>query len=178
MKIKIASLLLLTASITFAQQKEETKKFPLTHAFGFNAGRTTGLGLSYQAYYKNIYGFQLSAAPYIAAENDQKLNFGFAGLYKLRDRDRVDFLSYVGVNYIYTRFVGYDNYVYDPNNQNYVYTEKVVTNNQVNIGLGLGFEYNTKKDITLSLLGGYGGFSTNNVWSVLPTIEASIFYKL
>lgn len=178
MKIKIVTFLLLSTLFAFSQTEDNSKKCPLSHAFGFNLGRTTGIGLSYQAYYKNSYGFQLSAAPYIASENDQRLNFGFAGLYKLRDRDRVDFLSYVGVNYIYTRFENTSNYVFDPINQTYNYTQSIVTNNQINLGLGLGFEYNTKKDITLSLLGGYGGFSTNNKWSVLPTIEASIFYKL
>ena len=37
---------------------------------------------------------------------------------------------------------------------------------------------NTKKDITVSLLGGYGVFKTDSYWSVKPTIEASIFYNL
>jgi hypothetical protein len=177
MKIKILSVLFLGSTLCFAQEKEQ-KKCELTHAFGFNAGMTTGLGLSYQTYYKNKIGFQLSAAPYIASADDQKLNFGFAGLYKLRDRERVDFLSYVGVNYIYSREIVYG-YFQDPNNYyNYVNTTSVANKNQVNIGLGLGFEYNTKKDITMSLLAGYGGYSTNDRWEVKPTIEASIFYNL
>ncbi|MFZ9846877.1 MAG: hypothetical protein ACO3EE_01845 [Flavobacteriales bacterium] len=178
MKIKILSILFLSSTLCFAQEKEQ-KKCALTHAFGFNAGMTTGLGLSYQMYANNKIGFQLSAAPFITSADDQTLNFGFAGLYKLRDKERVDFLSYVGVNYIYSRYVS-EYYVSDPVDfyKPGYYEQQVSNTNKLNLGLGLGFEYNTKKNITLSLLGGYGVFKTNNYWSVKPTIEASIFYSL
>jgi|APGre2960657468_1045069.scaffolds.fasta_scaffold00497_11 hypothetical protein len=175
MKIKILSFLFLCSALCFAQEKEQ-KKCELTHSFGFNAGMTTGIGLSYQMYAKNKIGFQLSAAPFLTSSDDQKLNFGFAGLYKLRDKERVDFLSYVGVNYIYSRSPEY-NYIYD--DSYYGYPQQTVKNtNQLNLGMGLGFEYNTQRNITLSLLGGYGAFKTNIYWSVKPTIEASIFYNL
>ena len=175
MTIKILSILFLSSTLSFAQENEQ-KKCELTHSFGFNAGRTTGIGLSYQMYSKNKIGFQLSAAPFITSANDQTLNFGFAGLYKLRDKERVDFLSYVGVNYIYSREEVYV-YYQDAYN-NYYSSTNVKTTNKLNMGLGLGFEYNTKKDITVSLLGGYGVFKTDSYWSVKPTIEASIFYNL
>lgn len=175
MKIKLLSTFLLASTLCFAQVNDEQKKSALTHSFGFNAGMTTGLGLSYQMYCKNKIGFQLSAAPYVTSANNQRLNFGFAGLYKLRDKERVDFLSYVGINYVYQRSEAYYA-LYDSGN--YFEETKIINDNSINIGLGLGFEYNTKKNITMSLMGGYGGFSKNNLWSVRPTIEASIFYNL
>lgn len=130
--------------------RKRTKKIELTHAFGFNAGMTTGIGLSYQMYCKNKHGFQLSAAPFITSSDDQKLNFGFAGLYKLRDKERVDFLSYVGINYIYSRYVS-EYYSSDLG----TYEKNVSNTNQLNLGMGLGFEYNTKKSPLVIQLTGF-----------------------
>lgn len=149
MKIKILSILFLSSMLCFAQEKEQ-KKCELTHAFGFNAGMTTGIGLSYQMYSKNKIGFQLSAAPFITSSDDQKLNFGFAGLYKLRDKERVDFLSYVGINYIYSRYVS-EYYSSDLG----TYEKNVSNTNQLNLGMGLGFEYNTKKSPLVIQLTGF-----------------------
>ncbi len=149
MKNKILSILFLSSMLCFAQEKEQ-KKCELTHAFGFNAGMTTGIGLSYQMYSKNKIGFQLSAAPFITSSDDQKLNFGFAGLYKLRDKERVDFLSYVGIKYIYSRYVS-EYYSSDLG----TYEKNVSNTNQLNLGMGLGFEYNTKKSPLVIQLTGF-----------------------
>jgi hypothetical protein len=173
MKTKLISFLamVLMSTSVFAQKADTTKKSHLTHSFGFNAGTTTGVGLSYQMYVKNKYGLQFTASPYILSVDNQRLNFGLTGLYKIRDREYVDFISYLSLNYIYTRQPGYS-YV------NYTYQDVVSNISQVNIGTGIGFEFDTKRNFKFSIMGGFAGYSTNNIWQVLPCIESSLFYVL
>ena len=168
----ITAMLLLSAGV-FAQEKEKEKKCELNHAFGFNVGSTSGIGLSYQLWHKQKCAMQLTAGPRLASVDDQNLNFGLAGIYKLRDKNRVDFLAYGAVNYIYKR--GYPSVTdYNWNSVEY----KVSNFNKVNIGVGIGFEFNIAGDFYLNAMGGYGAYSTNNMWRLSPAGEASIFYKL
>ncbi len=173
MKTKFFSFLaiVLMSTSAFAQKTDTTKKCQLTHSFGFNAGTTTGVGLSYQMYIKNKYGIQFTAAPYVRSVDDQTLNFALTGLYKIRDREYVDFISYLSLNYIYTRQSGYSYF-------DYTYDYGVKNINQLNIGTGIGFEFDTKRNFKFSIMGGFAGYSTDNKWQVLPCIESSLFYVL
>jgi len=173
MKTKLLSIatMLLMSVTAFAQENE--KKCELNHAFGFNVGSTTGIGLSYQLWHKQKCALQLTAGPRITNENDQYLNFGLGGIYKLRDRNRVDFLTYGGVNFIHTRGIEYDYSGPYYGNNSYI-----KTTNQVNVGAGIGFEFNLAGDFYVNAMGGFGAYSTNNRWSLLPAGEISLFYKL
>ena len=173
MRTKLFSfLMILMMSTSVFAQKKDTAKCALSHAFGFNAGTTTGVGLSYQMYSKNKIGFQVTAAPFIYSEDNQRLNFALTGLYKLRDRDYVDFVSYASLNYIYVRE---PSYTYD---YNYNYFQTVSNTNKINVGAGIGFEFDMKKYFKMSVMGGFAGYSTNNRWQLLPSIEGSLFYTL
>ncbi|MCX6180456.1 MAG: hypothetical protein NT150_00820 [Bacteroidetes bacterium] len=180
MKSTVFSLItiLMMSTSAFAQKKEAAKS-NLTHSFGFNAGTTTGIGLSYQMYHKNKIGFQVTASPFVYSVDDQKLNFAATGLYKMRDKEYVDFVSYLSLNYIYSRNPSYEFVPYnvnDPYGGGYYST--IINTNQVNIGTGFGFEFDTKRDFKFSIMGGFAGYSTNNIWRVLPCIESSLFYTL
>ncbi|MFM7022821.1 MAG: hypothetical protein ACKOXB_07555 [Flavobacteriales bacterium] len=170
MKTKFFSFIfLLLAGSAIGQS--DTSKCHLTHAFGFNAGTTTGIGLSYQMYHKNKCGLQFTASPFIYSADNQRLNFALTGLYKLRDREVVDFVSYASLNYIYIRQQSY--VFYDA-----IDTYPIVNTNKVNIGAGIGFEFDFKKNFKASLMGGFAGYGTDNKWQVLPSIESSLFYTL
>ena len=178
MKTTLFSFLAVTliSTAAFAQKQEDAKKCNLKHSFGFNLGTTTGVGLSYQMHVDKVLTLQLTAAPYYTSKFNQNYNTGLAGIFKLKDREYVDFISYVGVNYIYSTDMQ-ANYFLDSNNQ-YVYVESVAVTTKLNIGAGIGFQFDTKRDFTFALMGGYAGYSTNSAWSLSPSIEGSLFYNL
>lgn len=182
MKTSIISfvIMILFFISTVYGQKEETKTYEklYKHSFGVGAGFTTGLGLSYR-YFPKKYGFQLNVAPYY--ENygkDAFVSGGLTILCNLSENRNNCVYAYLGNHYLYYSLREYKtDYVWDPITQQYIYSTSEHTNKrtELNTGLGFGFEFNTKKRVTLNIMAGYAQY--NSFEKLFFTGELALYYR-
>lgn len=136
---------------------------------GLAAGATTGMGLSYRAWYKKI-GVQASFLPVISQSNNW-ISSGLTFIYKIRDNRSVNFFIYEG-NHVITKSKWETKLINSYNTIN-IKTQET----SLNIGLGIGFEFPIKEFFGLNILGGYGIYDLTNKWETRPTGEIGLFYK-
>ena len=174
--ILLAVTLFITLSLP-AQDKANT----ISHAFGYNAGFTTGVGLSYQMMVNNKWGLQLSGTPFIFSPQQHWISAGGTGIYKIRDRKKVDLAAYVGIHLISSRTTVI---MYNPSDDttkvpmDYVGQPETKTVNHLNVGAGIGFEFDLGSSFYFNLMGGFGAYNLSKIVQVYPSLETSLFYKL
>ncbi|MFZ9848771.1 MAG: hypothetical protein ACO3EE_11570 [Flavobacteriales bacterium] len=168
MKTKITTIIaLLTLSATvFAQKQDSLSNTTISHSVGFNFGTTTGKGLAYQIGINKL-SFQIAGHPLIQ-EQEKHYDVGLSAMYKFRDKKYVDLLTYIAANYIYNRDEGYQ---YGETKAPDIITKKT------NMGAGLGFEFDTRNNISFKLLGGYGAYISEKSYEIAPSIETSVLYN-
>lgn len=161
------------------EKSEKTEHQKLyTQSLGIGAGFTTGLGVSYR-YFPKKAGFQLNLAPYY--ENYGKEAFISAGLtflFNLAENKYNAVYAYFGNHLLHTSFQkNKDEYVYNPLTQQFEYFTENTTKVRdiINSGIGLGFEFSTKKRVTLNLMGGYAQYNTFE--RLFFTGELALFYR-
>lgn len=171
MKYLVLTISLLVCSIyVYSQNTTENKH---SHQLGLSAGFTTGVGFSYRHWNNNL-GFQITTIPIKIEEewtdlsgirnfysnfpiflfnNKTFISLGLTGLYSLKEFSSYKVLSYLGNHFL-------------------IREEFVIYN--VGAGLGISFE----KKIGFTLMVGYQGYDLTESFSLLPTIEVSLLYKL
>ncbi len=147
----------------FAQEAENNEVIDLSNELGMHAGFTTGVGLSFR-HWSGKYGFQLTAIP-LKADDFKFVSLGVTGLYSLNNKKYTRFYLYFGNHLLIdSSFDGWDGEYYD-------------TETRYNVGFGTGFEVGRKVRYTIML--GYGGYNiTDSDYSLLPTIETGLYFKL
>lgn len=143
------------------------------HEFGFNAGATTGIGLSYR-YWPNKTGFQITALP-IKTEDETFINVGLAGLHTFYDSRLTRFFGYLGSSYVVEDYMVYE-YVY---NSGTGYYDEIVDNEhntKLNIGFGPGFAFGSR--VRINIMAGYGFYDILGDFNIFPTGEIGLFFRL
>jgi hypothetical protein len=163
---KLLSFLLafMLIAVTYAQDDiEEIDLRDRSNEIGMHAGFTTGMGLSYR-HWSGKFGVQLTAIP-IKAQDFQFISGGLTGLYSLTNKKYYRFFLYLG-NHI---LISDETFGLDG-------TTDVTT--MYNIGFGPGFEVGTK--VRFNIMVGYAGYDLLDApdYSLLPTIEMGLFFKL
>jgi hypothetical protein len=118
--------------------------------FGFSAGYTTGLGLTY-AYWPGKFGAQISFLP-ISTDNLDLISVAITPFYTLSKSKFIKSYLFMG---------------------NHLVTNK--TDTEYNIGFGPGIELGTR--VVYTLRGGIGLFDVTDTFSMLPTIEMGLYFK-
>lgn len=152
-------------------EKETKQKY---HALGFNAGFSTGLGLSHR-YQSYKHSFQTSFLP-IATNDLNFMNLGFRYAYDIRENNGTKFFGYLGHSAIYTMYKYYDTYYdIDNNPQNF---ERTTQNYRLVTGAGFGIDQELSKSTSLNFSGGYAYYirsASTNIFTL--TAEVGLFYK-
>jgi hypothetical protein len=138
--------------------------------FGFNAGPTTGLGLSYRHWFGKV-GFQLTGLP-IKTENATVYSAAFTALYNFYDAQHIRVYGFLGNHYFVTNEETtvdfWDNGTYSP----YTETSK---NESYNIGIGPGFAFGSV--VRFNLMAGYGFYDVLDEVKMFPTVEIGVYYN-
>jgi hypothetical protein len=148
----------------FAQHNTEPPKEPeYRNHFGIGAGFTTGIGFSYRYMAKKV-GFQVNVGPYVADHGDRVLaSFGLTLLKTISEARSIDFYAYLANCYNYDQKVIHSNpksyHIYD----------------SWNTGLGVGFEWDTRKRVVFDLMVGYAQYNTFE--TLFFTSEMALYYR-
>jgi hypothetical protein len=166
MKNKILALFiafLLSGTNLSAQEAENNEVINRSNELGMHAGFTTGLGLSFR-HWSDKFGVQITAIP-IKANDFQFISAGLTGMYSLSNQKYYRFYLYLG------------NHILLVNNST-TWDGRNVNENIYNIGFGPGFEVGRK--VRFNIMAGYGAYDLLNApdYSLLPTIEAGLYFKL
>jgi len=180
---KIILLISLVVSIalstTYGQETEKQVYEKIyKHSIGVGAGFTTACGISYR-YFPKKYGFQLNVAPYYQDYGkDAFVSAGLTLLCNLSENRNNCIYAYLGNHYLYYSLKrDVSEYVYDPILQtyNYQYRDTVNKHTELNTGIGFGFEFNTKKRVTLNIMAGYAQY--NSFEKLFFTGEIALYYR-
>lgn len=131
--------------------------------FGFHAGATTAIGLSYR-YWPGRAGFQLTALP-IKTHDLTFVSLGITALYSFHESRRTGFFAYLGNN------LNINNHYYDYNN-NYSDNRNKTA---YNIGFGPGFAFGTR--VRINIMAGYGFYDIFNELLIYPTGEIGLYFR-
>jgi hypothetical protein len=145
-----------TSTLITTTTLEKNQKY---HALGFNAGFSTGVGLSYRyQHYKHSYQFTIFP---LIAEDVFVLNLGGRYAYNFKEVNKTRFFGYIGHS-AGTSFNEYDD----------DYAIRLVT------GAGFGIEQDLTKNLSLNFGAGYAYYYYNFDDSKLTlTAELGLFYK-
>jgi hypothetical protein len=134
------------------------------HSIGIGVGMTTGWGLSYRFVPKKI-GFQINVFPWFSNYGKKaNTSFGLTILDKIHQGRNCNIYAYFGNHFYYTKnFDVMDSDYFD------------LTKSQYTSGVGLDFEYCTKKRVVLNIMAGLAQF--NSFEMVLPTFEGALYYR-
>ena len=149
-------------------EKETKQKY---HALGFNAGFSTGLGLSYR-YQSYKHSFQTSFLP-IATNDLNFMNLGLRYAYAIRANNGTKFFGYLGHSaaYISEKIYNYDYF-------NETGIERWEENYRFVTGAGFGIDQELSKSTSLNFSGGYAYYirsASTNIFTL--TAEVGLFYK-
>jgi hypothetical protein len=153
---------MLTAGL-FGQQVEVIN-VKHTQEFGFHAGATTGVGLSYR-YWPGKNGVQLTALP-IKTNDYVFINLGLTGLHTFYDSN-------------YFRFFGYMGSSISVNNDDFYYSDSNSSTDhhaRVNIGIGPGFAFGSR--VRFNIMAGYGFYDVLGQFNIYPTGEIGLYFRL
>lgn len=174
MKYLAISILLLLPLCGWAQNEErndDDNSNPFTNEVGFNAGGTTGVGLSYRHWF-NRFGLQVTGMP-LKIDNDIFISAGLTGLYSLRNTKYTRVYAYWGNQVFYLK-ESYYNYIGDQPILNYR-TDAFYCS-----GIGIGFSLGRVVAFNISV--GYAAYQLigagyHNGLSLLPTGEIGLFWR-
>lgn len=174
MKPLAISILLLLPLCVWAQDEElndDNNTNPFTNEVGFNAGGTTGIGLSYRHWFNRI-GLQVTAMPF-KLENDFFLSAGLTGLYSLRNTKYTRMYAYWGNHVFYLRESYYEQ-IGDQPILNYGSDTFYCS------GIGIGFSFGRVVAFNISV--GYAAYQAigwglgEGLW-LLPTAEIGVYWR-
>jgi len=131
--------------------------------FGFHAGATTGMGLSYR-YWPGKNGVQLTALP-IKTDDYVFINLGLTALHTFHDSEYFRFFGYLGSSVS----VNNDDYFNDSDSS----TDKTA---RVNIGIGPGFAFGSR--VRFNIMAGYGFYDVTGEFNIYPTAEIGLYFRL
>lgn len=156
----LAALLLSTGAFAQYGDSEISRK----HEFGFHAGATTGVGLSYR-YWPGKAGIQLTALP-IKTEDVTFINVGVTGLCRFYENHYFSFFGYLGSN-----LTTYDEYFdeydsYETSDETY----------KLNVGFGPGFGFGSR--VRFNVMAGYGFYDVTGKFNIYPTGEIGLYFRL
>ena len=163
-KISLFLVVLFITSIFYAQEnKTETDIITRSNELGIHAGFTTGLGLSFR-HWSDKLGVQLTAIP-IKSNDFQFISVGLTGLYSLSNSKYHRFFLYLGNHML----ISNDLISIDGVNESEI---------MYNLGFGPGFEVGKK--VRFNIMLGYAAYNLNNIpdYSLLPSIEMGLYFKL
>lgn len=167
-------ILLVTVIFTgsiFAQNAIEPKV--RANEFGFHAGATTGVGLSYR-YWPGKSGIQITALP-IKTSEVTYINFGITALRTFHDSRLIRFFGYLGSNVVVNNGQNYD-YWYDPYTDNFEETEDTGYKTRLNFGVGPGFAFGSR--VRVNIMAGYGFYDVLGEFNIYPTAEIGLYFRL
>ncbi len=147
----------------FGQYSEAPSK--LKHEFGFHAGSTTGIGLSYR-YWPAKGGIQLTALP-IKTDNSTFINVGLTGLCTFYETNYFHFFGYLGTS------VTANDYYFEEYEDNYNSND---VNYRLNVGFGPGFGFGSR--VRFNLMAGYGFYDVTGKFNIYPTGEIGLYFRL
>jgi hypothetical protein len=168
-------IFLLSCSISvFGQHKKDSTiiyKEKYAHGLGIGAGCTTGFGISYK-YCPRKDGFQLNFAPYFNNNKNydevyELYSIGFTYLHKIYRTDANNVYVYIGNHYMYR----HEKYAYS--NPPYNTFEKQTWNT----GIGIGYEFNTKKKVVWNIMTGFARYSNDDRTALSFTAETALYYR-
>jgi len=163
MKISILIIIILLSSLfmpVFGQTSSDAGRYPIKYkyAIGAGAGFTTGYGLSFK-FTPNKFGIQTTFGS-ITYYESSKWNLGLTFLWSLLDSEYAILYLYQGNNYRYYYKSDY---------------RGVISNKEINFGVGMGVEAIVLKRIGLNVMYGYGFY--DNFDRSFLTGELGIYYK-
>lgn len=162
-------------SSTLAQTTDtaSTKKhYP--HSIGLGIGTSNGSGISYR-YFPSKLGFQINYISFSIAYTDFR-SAGLTGLFRLYDKDNLNFFLYQGNSYNHY----YSYFEDDPDLPPDISESNVYANS---LGIGTDIFYNQPIGISLMLGGALGTFNNRDhplryKTAFGPSVECAIYLKL
>ena len=159
---------------TIKAQETETKPAPekinYLHSIGIGAGFTTGQGLSYR-YTPQKIGFQINFAPYMSNYGKETyISVGLTLIDYINKNEWCNLYAYFANSFNYNRrnVTLYQPYPIDP-------IEESQVTESWNTGLGIGWEFNTKKRVVFNIMGGYAQY--NSFERLFFTGELALYYR-
>ncbi len=149
------------------------------HSFGIGAGFTTGVGFSYR-FMPNKFGFQINAFPiYEDYGKYGTISVGFTLLSKLAENRTNNLYFYLSNHYFYSKtrpgnvpiWTIFDIY----STSSYNNTGVNETKRSWRTGVGLGFEFNTRKRVVLNVMAGYAQYDMLKTLNF--TGELALYYR-
>jgi|WetSurMetagenome_2_1015567.scaffolds.fasta_scaffold00609_15 hypothetical protein len=144
-------------------QQVEVLTVKHTQEFGFHAGATTGVGLSYR-YWPGKNGVQLTALP-IKTNDYVFINLGLTALHTFYDSNYFRFFGYLGSSVS----VNNDDLYYDSGSSS-------DRNARVNVGIGPGFAFGSR--VRFNIMAGYGFYDVLGQFNIYPTGEIGLYFRL
>ncbi len=156
-------VVLLLSLNTNAQKTEIDNKSnsKFIHSVGAAAGFTTGYGLAYKVS-KDNFGLQAVFSP-LKTEHESMYSAGITFMYVIDKRKHTDLFLYQS-----------NHYYYRSSDYSFYYENKV--RSQINTGLGLGMSFNFIDPFNFNLMLGYASYDSFKKLGL--TVEASLFYVL
>lgn len=150
-----------------AQENISEMSLKPVHELGLATGFTTGSGFSYR-YFPGKFGYQITLIPPLL--NDGRLDYfngGFSLLMNIKEVKEGRFFAYASGSYRakYEYF-----YNYYGSNQTYI-------DEQINAGVGIGFDIYAGKYLGINLMGGYGLKEITEGVNTFFTVETGIYFK-
>ncbi len=124
----------------------------IKHGIGGAAGFTTGYGLSYR-YYLDKVVFQGTFAPLMENKDDMTFSTGLTFMYRLVSAKNTRFYLYESNHWHYNYYENESNFI----NYNGIHIRDYskTVNNNIHLGLGIGFEFILWDRVSLNIMTGY-----------------------
>jgi hypothetical protein len=168
-KLLIVILGLTTTFCSMSAQDTATTKSK-KNEFGFHAGATTGLGLSYRHWFGKA-GVQLTGLP-IKTDDVTFISLGLTALYSIYDSRYVRVYWFLGNHYVVDK-ERTSTYTWDGADPSKVYTTS--ESESYNVGIGPGFSFGTV--VRFNLMVGYGFYDVLDKFNMFPTGEIGLYYN-
>ena len=152
-------------TLSLCGQQVEVVKVNHSQEFGFHAGATTGVGLSYR-FWPGKNGVQLTALP-IKTDDYIFVNLGLTGLHTFYDSNYFRFFGYLGSSLAVN---GGSLDTYADSDNTYDKTTKL------NLGIGPGFAFGSR--VRFNIMAGYGFYDVLGQFDIYPTGEIGLYFRL
>ncbi|MBN2274200.1 MAG: hypothetical protein JXK95_07695 [Bacteroidales bacterium] len=155
-------------TLTMAPGQDYASEKTGNNEFGFHAGATTGLGLSYRHWF-NRAGFQLTALP-IRTDDITFISAGVTALYSFYDSKYVTVFGYFGNHF----------FIHEEDGEEYnwntgTYEPDHYDDTAYSFGIGPGFAFG--KTVRFNLMVGYGFYDVFEKLNMYPTGEIGLYYR-
>lgn len=148
-----------------AQERDSTRN-KWTNEFGFHAGSTTGIGLSYRYWPKKL-GVQFTILP-VKSPDETFVSVGLTALYSIYNSRHIHFYGYLGNTVLVNN---YKRYYYFTDDDSY----ERVHSTKYNIGFGPGFGVGTR--VRFNIMLGYGFYDVTDEFNIYPAGEMGLYFR-